>query len=64
MNVPNGTKVTLRNMSVVFVNREYTATELWECRDRDGWDEDVIVTFLALRLAENQPGVTTRIPMS
>jgi hypothetical protein len=64
VNVPNGTKVTLRNMSIVFVNREYTATELWECRKRDGWDEDVIVTFLALRLAENQPGVTTRLPLA
>lgn len=62
--VPNGTKVTLRNMSVIFVNRTYTATELWECRNRDGWNEEVIIEYLWRRLAENQPGTTIRIPIA
>lgn len=62
--VPKGTKVTLRNMSIAYVRREYTATELWECRNLDGWSEDAIINFLYLRLAENAPGTTTRIPMS
>jgi len=54
--VPNGTKITLRNHSATFVNRTYTATELWEKRKFKGWNEQVVIEFLYWRLAEGQQG--------
>jgi len=55
--VPNGTKISLRNHSMMFVNKTYTATELWDKRKCDGWNEQVIIEFLYNHLGEGDVGL-------
>lgn len=50
--VPRGTKISLRNHAATFVDYTMTATELWEKRNVNGWDKDVVAGFLYDRLGE------------
>ena len=62
--VPTGTKITLRNHSILYVRRTYTATEMWKKRNEHGWNTEYVTQMLYERLAENMPGTTNRIPFS
>lgn len=62
--VPNGTKITLRNNSIVYVRRTYTSTELYGKAKKVGWNTKEIYRVLYERLSENLPGSISRVPYS
>lgn len=55
--VPEGTKINLCNCPCLFIQATYTATELYDLRERDGWNEKSVLDFLYKKIhpqANNQ----------
>jgi len=49
--VPEGTKVNLCNCPCLWIEATYTATELYDLRDRDGWNGKAVLDFLHKKIA-------------
>lgn len=55
---PDGTKINLSNCPVLWIEATYTATELYDLRERDGWNQTAVLDFLYKKInpkANSQP---------
>lgn len=55
--VPEGTKINLCNCPCLFIQATCTATELYDLRERDGWNKKAVLDFLHKKIhpqANNQ----------
>lgn len=54
---PDGTKINLTNCPVLWIEATYTATDLYDLRERDGWNKKAVLDFLHKKIhptANNQ----------
>lgn len=52
--VPEGTKITLTNCPCLWIEHPYTATELYDLREADGWDKKAVLDFLYKKINPQQ----------